>query len=192
MAEPESNPASKTKEIESLIAQFTSDSDAAREKARLSLVSMGEQAVVPLIGALRDRRLRIRWEAAKALGQIGNPLAAPALVEALEDPEFDVRWLSAEGLVSIGRAGLEAMLTALTKRPESLWLRESAHHLLAHVVGEDTEVNHHLADHPVSKETRLRDVLKPVMAAIHGSHPVMEIPMAAAAALNELKRAGQK
>jgi len=32
----------------------------------------------------------VRWEAAKALGQIGDATAAPALVEALQDEEFDV------------------------------------------------------------------------------------------------------
>lgn len=183
--------AATAKAIESRIAEFMSDDDSTRENARLSLVSMGEAAVGALVGALTDRRDQVRWQAAKALGQIGDPKAGPALVEALEDHEFDVRWLAAEGLMAIGVAGLEPLLAALMKRPESLWLRESAHHILGHLVGEDTKIEHHLSDHPVSRDTGLSDTLRPVMAALHSPDSVNSIPVAAGIALDAVRRRGK-
>lgn len=180
--------ASAKEAAESLIPALISDNGFEREKARLALVSVGDQAVSPLVHALRDRSERMRWEAAKALGQIGSPSAAPALVEALEDNNFDVRWLSAEALVAIGRDGLEALLTALVKRPESLWLRDSAHHVLAHMIGEDVAVEHHLADHPVRKDSILQETLKPVVAAMHGSSPQVDVPLSAGVALDYVKQ----
>ena len=50
----------------------------------------------------------MRWEAAKALGKIGDPKAALALVGALEDPRSGIRWLAAEGLMAIGREALRS------------------------------------------------------------------------------------
>ncbi len=187
-----STKSSRGKECDMLIADFMSENDSTRENARLSLVSMGEQSVGKLAKALRDKRDQVRWQAAKALGQIASPKAAPALVDALEDHEVDGRWLAAEALVAIGTHGLEPLLAALMKRPDSIWLRESAHHLLAHLVGEDVKVDHHLADHPVTKEMKLREALTPVIEALHAPDPVNQIPHAAAMALAELKRIGGK
>ncbi len=70
-----------------------------------------------------------RWEATKALGEIGNPESAPGLVKALEDDEFDVRWLAAEGLIKMNIKGLKPLLEALEYRGDSALLREGAHHV---------------------------------------------------------------
>jgi hypothetical protein len=102
--------------IETLIADLASKDDMARVKARHSLVAMGKIAVPLLTEALESKKYLIRWEAAKALTEIGDPGAAPALVEALEDEEFDVRWIAGEGL--------------LKERADSPFLREGAHHVL--------------------------------------------------------------
>jgi HEAT repeat protein len=67
-----------------------------RQSTRKALVAMGKAAVKPLIALLSDAKPHVRWEAAKALGKIGDPAAATALVEALEDDESNVRWLAAE------------------------------------------------------------------------------------------------
>jgi len=56
------------------------------------LIALGRPAVDSPVELLGHRVPHVRWEAAKALGGIGDPKAAPALVEALEeDDDFDVR-----------------------------------------------------------------------------------------------------
>jgi HEAT repeat protein len=116
--------------VQSLMALLSGRDGLRRQLARRSLVAIGEPALEPLTAALRDRDLNVRWEAAKALGEMGDPTAAPALVRALEDKAFGVRWLAAEALISFGRDGLAPLLRALAERPDSPWLREGAHHVL--------------------------------------------------------------
>ena len=76
---------------------------AVRRKARKALVAIGKLAVPSLIRLLSHRKPHVRWEAAKALCGIADPLAASALVNALDDRDGDVRWLAAEGLAALGR-----------------------------------------------------------------------------------------
>ncbi len=116
--------------ISSLIQALGSSDGMARVTARQVLVSMRKRAVTPLKEALLSKDQRRRWEAAKALGQIGDPEATDALIRALEDDMFDVRWLAAEGLIAIGDKAIVPLLEALVKKPDSLWLREGAHHFL--------------------------------------------------------------
>lgn len=83
--------------IPQLIESLGSHSAVARNRARLSLVLMDGKAVPALIEALEKSNAYGRMQAAKALGGIGDPSAAPALVKALEDKEFSVHWMAAEG-----------------------------------------------------------------------------------------------
>jgi len=129
--------------------------------------------VGPLVKTLASKKHWIRWEAAKALGQIGNPAAAEALVRTLEDEMFDVRWLVAEALVTVGREALVPLLHALVERADSEWLREGAHHVF-----------HDLA----RGKSDLSGVLQPVLAALEDIEPVLEVPLAAKEALNKLAR----
>jgi HEAT repeat protein len=73
---------------------------------------------------LNDPDHEVRWEAAKALGEIADPWSAPALEETLMDAGFDIRWLAAEGLIALGRAGLKPLLATLLKKADSVYLRE--------------------------------------------------------------------
>ncbi|MCS7209222.1 MAG: HEAT repeat domain-containing protein [Fimbriimonadales bacterium] len=66
------------------------------------IASSGKPAVPILAQALRDTENNIRCEAAKALGQIGDPQAVPALIEALQDVDRDVRRAAARALGQIG------------------------------------------------------------------------------------------
>jgi HEAT repeat protein len=100
-----------------------------RQSTRKALVTLGKAAVKPLIALLSDTRPHVRWEAAKALGKIGDPTSAPALVEALEDDDSNVRWLAAVGLAAMKLKGLMPLLSALVRHPYSIWLREAAHHI---------------------------------------------------------------
>jgi HEAT repeat protein len=115
----------------------------------------------------------VRWEAAKALGQISDPRAAEALVRALEDEMFDVRWLAAEGLITLGCGALLPLLHALVERSDSEWLREGAHHVFYDLVKGRPDI---------------KDILQPIMATLENVEPSLEVPFAAETALNKLTR----
>jgi HEAT repeat protein len=152
----------KKPSMETLIKTLSSLKDKPREGARHALVAMGKPAVPSLIKALKSKNALMRWEAAKALGEIGDPETAPVLVEALEHDDFDVRWLAAEGLVKMNIKGLKPLLQALEHRGDSVWLRESAHHVF-----------HDLA------KGGLRKSLVPVLAALEALEPGKGVPWAA-------------
>ena len=83
--------------IPSLVTDLASTDSAVRTKARKALVAIGKLSVPSLIRLLSHRKPHMRWEAAKALCGIADPLAAAALVNALDDRDGDeVRWLAAE------------------------------------------------------------------------------------------------
>ncbi len=152
--------------ITSLITDLTTHH---AQKARQSLVRIGRPAVPALLRALADRSAQLRWEAAKALSQIADPDTADALVIALEDDNSGVRWLAAVGLIRIGASAVPSVLDGLIEHPKSKLLREGAHHIL-----------HDLAD------DQLRDITAPVLEAMLGVVPAIEVPQAAARALAEL------
>lgn len=153
------------------IEALGSEDRQARESARRALVEAGPEAVMPLVGCLRDERVRVRWEAAKALVEVAEPEAAPALVEALEDDDSGVRWLAAEALIALERDGLGALLLALEVRADSFRLREGAHHVIRGL--------------PVWKLVQL---LTPVVDALEHSGAESTVPVAAGGALETLRR----
>jgi HEAT repeat protein len=123
---------------------------------------MGKATVPLLTEALKSQNSLMRWEASKALGEIGDPGTASALVDALEDEDFDVRWLAAEGLTKLNILALKPLLQALEKRGDSILLQEGAHHVF-----------HDLA------KGGLRKFLAPVLAALEALEPGVEVPWAA-------------
>jgi HEAT repeat protein len=173
----------KEPSMETLINTLSTHKDKAREGARHTLVAMGKAAVPSLIEALRNKNTLMRWEAAKAVGEIGDPETAPILVKALEDEEFDVRWLAAEGLIKMNIKALKPLLEALEHRGDSVLLLEGAHHVF-----------HDLA------KGGLRKFLVPVLAALEALEPgeevlwvarhemEVEVPWAARRALEVLEK----
>lgn len=141
--------------IETLMKQLASEDTIERQNARYKLIARGREAVPFLIGALEDRKHWMRWEAAKALSQIGDSTAIDALVATLRDPEFDVRWLAAEGLIVIGPPSIPAVLQKLVDEPESLVVKEGVHHVL----------------HDMAKGS-LYELLQPVKMSLEGSGPL--------------------
>ena len=141
-----------------------------REAARKALVVIGRPAVVGLIQALRSSSRNVRWEAVKALGEIGSGRSAPALVSALEDENLGVRWAAADALPGLGRAAIEPLLHALMMRSDSIWLREGAHHVC-------TSLSH----------SGYGEILGPVLDALDDVQPVLGVPYAAYTALNQLR-----
>jgi HEAT repeat protein len=160
-----------THDIDALIAAMRDDHGLTRLKARQALVAMKGDAITPLVKALQHPEWRIRWGAAKALGQIGDPSAAEALIQSLEDERPGIRWLAAEALIALRPAGLHALLKALIHQSDSIWLREGAHHIIHDIVEKDPDLSH---------------VLAPVAAALDDVEPVIEVPPAAQTALRQL------
>jgi HEAT repeat protein len=158
-------------DIPALIAVLAGNDGLERQRAREALVDIGKPAVGALIEALAspDSNHHMRWEAAKALCDLGDPEAASVLVSALEDEYFGVRWLAAEGLISLGRDGLVPLLATLVRRSDSAALRESAHHVLR-----------------MLNQGNLHAQIGPVLAALEDIQPILEVPVAAHAALDAL------
>lgn len=155
-----------------LIQELASSDPAQREASRLELVRLGSPDVtVALVGELLDPRQHVRWEAAKALGGLKDPLSASALLEALDDNDEDVRWVAAEGLVALGYKGLLAALHGLTKSSRSLAFRKSAHHVL-----------HELSRAGVSVE-----IIAPILIALERTDSAIAAPPTAFKALTALK-----
>jgi hypothetical protein len=157
--------------IRSLLDKLASREPVAREKAREALVIVGKPAVPFLIPLLSHRKLQVRWEAAKTLGDIADPISAAALVNALEDSEGDVRWLAAEGLIALGHEGLHPLLAALLERAQSASLCEGAHHVC----------------HALAKKKKLGTILRPVLAALEQPEPAIAVPPVAYIALSKLR-----
>ena len=116
----------------SLIKLLESEDEKVRLRARKSLVTIGKQAVPALLPVLEDSKIyKARWEAAKALNEIGDLKSIPVLVKALEDPKSDVAWLAAKTLEKFRKAAWSELLHALVDHgSESVALQHGAHHIL--------------------------------------------------------------
>jgi HEAT repeat protein len=152
------------------VLALASEERAVREAARQALVTMGAESVPALIECLRDERVRVRWEAAKALVDIAEPASAGALVGRLEDEDSGVRWLAAEGLIALERHGLPELLAALEHSAGSQRLREGAHHVIRGL--------------PIWK---LVQALGPLADALEHAAAESTVPVAAGSALEVLR-----
>jgi HEAT repeat protein len=157
--------------VRSLLDGLASLDPVLREQARETLVVVGKRAVPSLIALLSHRKRHVRWEAAKTLCGIADPIAATALVNALDDSDGDVRWLAAEGLIALRGDGLYPLLAALLDRSQSSWLCEGAHHVC----------------HALVKKNRLGPILRPVLAALERADRAIGAPLAAYTALSKLR-----
>jgi hypothetical protein len=126
--------------------------------------------VASLIIALTSLNEQVRGQAARALGEIGDPVAAPALVRTLQDPKPGVRWLAAESLIALGRAALVPLLQALVYHADSTGLREGASHVLHALLSKGQD-----------------DEIAPVSAALEDMESA-QVPSAAQAALDAMTR----
>ena len=127
---------------------------------------MGQDALPLLIQSTRSQDPQVRWEAAKALGELALPEAADALVEALTDEDPSVRWVAAEGLIAIGPASLGALLHTLMRRSGSAWLREGVHHVLS-----EMKMPNHAALGPI---LRALDGMSPSIGVLKPTSEVIE------------------
>jgi hypothetical protein len=161
--------------VKNMIALLSNPDDLTRTRACESLMVLGRPAVPFLVEALKDSNDLVRWEAAKALDAIGDPTVAPALVQALEDDAFEVRWRAAEGLSKMGMNGVRPLLKALIEDPESAILRESATYILHQVAKGEGE-----------------DYLLPILTALEGPWPSVEVAAASFRVLDRLEEFQKK
>jgi uncharacterized protein (DUF302 family) len=158
--------------IQSLIVNLSSSDEILRIHSRESLVKIGKPTVPQLVEALMRGSHWLRWEAAKTLGEIGDPTAAPALVEALKDEEFDVEWLAAAGLIKMKAGGLEPLLHALMAEADLPRIQEGAHHVIRELI-----------------KGELKEYLTPVLSALEGVEPTIQVPWVARTAHEKLTEA---
>ena len=163
---------SLAKEIESLMADLVSSREAMRRHARESLVAIGEPAIAALMLAQDNPNEHVRWEAVKALEDIGGPGIASILVQILEnEKDGSIRWLAAEGLIRLKREGLAPLLQALAHHSHSARLREEARYVLRSLAKTDLDLNGRLTA---------------VLAALESTNPARQVAPAAQATLNAL------
>ncbi len=158
--------------ISGLISQVScADAGTCADEARTQLLAIGSPAVPAILEAVRIEKGAARLEMAKLLRQMAGPATAGALVELLSDEDFDVRFEAIEALSSIGYDGLAPLVAAIMLNPGSLKLRGGAHHVLHHVAS-----------------LGYYELLKPLMMALEGPIPNVEIPAAAREVQNQMAR----
>jgi HEAT repeat protein len=75
---------------------------------------IGDEAMEILCEALEDEYDEVCWDAAWALGEIGDARAIEPLIEALEAGDWTLRWRATEALGAIGEArAVEPLIKAL-------------------------------------------------------------------------------
>ena len=140
-----------------------------RRRARFAVEEMGRNVVPELCKVLREGNHYARWEAARALKDLSDPRAAPALVEALDD-DFGICWLAAEGLIGLGEAALSPLL-----RPSSTAGAG------APLPGRAPRAHRHKGF-----SERLSQPIAAVLDALNDIEPSLEVPIAAWQALQQL------
>ncbi|PWB68089.1 hypothetical protein C3F09_12285 [candidate division GN15 bacterium] len=118
--------------VRSLVRLLASKDGLVRQDARRSLVAIGRPAVSSLVRALRNSKSeQVRWEAAKALGAIGDTRSIPSLVSTLTDSDFDVGWVAAESLRQFKKDAWPALMRALVRdSSDTQAMYQGAHHVL--------------------------------------------------------------
>jgi HEAT repeat protein len=91
-----------TNRITRLIETFRSESEFDRQFTERSLLVIGVPAVEPLLRAVDDDAMGVRFHAVNALGDIGDQRATEALYRRLTDDDFDVGIMAAHALARLG------------------------------------------------------------------------------------------
>jgi len=159
--------------IASLVDELAGTEGVERHAAREQLEEIGRPAMPFLLRALQSPSEHARWEAAKALGEIGDPRTAAALVSALCDRKAAVRWLAGEALINLGRDALAPLLRGLEGSSDSIWFRDGAHHVLRSLIRDG-----------------VADEAMPVLEALENLEPSVGAPIAAYHVLEDLREEG--
>ena len=158
-------------DTQSLIMQLSSIDGNIRLQAREALTCLGKPAIIELVKTLSSAKIQQRWEIIKVLEAIGDSTTIPVLVEQLKNDHAGVRWAASNALIGMGRESVPALLEALMHEVDSLWFRQSAHHIL----------------HVLKDDGRLYDAEEKVFQALEDVEPSASVPWAAERALESLR-----
>jgi len=102
--------------VEPLISALKNEEiSGVRWKAAEALAMIGPASVGPLIDALQHPDDDVRWKAAIALGEIGDPRAVDPLIRCLSDKDRFVIGRAALALGMIGKPAVEPLICVLEK-----------------------------------------------------------------------------
>jgi hypothetical protein len=178
-------------DVRGLIADLSHNKDMRiRESAHLSLITIGSDALPLLIEAMSNPDKWIRWEAAKTLAEMRNPVLAPVFARELENQDTDIRWLAAEGLLALGKKGLVSLLESLIEHPTSSWLQQGAHHVLNDLYSGKLHEGENRYTSLYEIDETLRQKIQPVLAELDSAEPYLKLPIVAKSALDYLKQTG--
>lgn len=139
--------------------------------ANRALRDLGSTVADTLVKALNHSDSHVRWHAARALGQTGNPIGIETLVEGLHDEHPAVRWATASVLASLDAQALPYILRALIRQPLTEPYRQAVYHAL-HAMP--------------SRHTRI--YLQPLLEALQGSASGERAPAIAQKMLAEWRK----
>jgi len=105
------------------------------------------------------------------LDVIQDPAAVHVLVEQLKDDNAGIRWAAADALIALRRDAIHPLLEALMRDFDSLWLRQSAHHIL----------------HVMEDAGKLNEAEEKVFEALEELESAVVVPWAAEKALESLR-----
>ncbi len=141
-------------DIEAMIEGLEVPDEKERKIAEYALFAQGGKAIKPLVHALQVDDPAMRMEAARVLGDLRLPEAAPALIQALGDRDEGVRTIAVHGLVDLREDALRPILERLVDGPMPDMMREGIFQALRG-----------LEDYGVLRGDlkRIVDVIKPAM-----------------------------
>ena len=140
-----------------------------------SLVRLGSLAVPALIQKSKSSSAHIRWNCARALGEIHDLRALPVLVDALQDNDHSVAWMAAKGLAQFGKNSLKPVLELLMGASMTPWLAETASYMFSSYAHRNREV---------------KEILEPLIHRMRESGFRIGTAVAAQKALKQLRDAG--
>jgi HEAT repeat protein len=119
-------------ELEEDVRNLQDGSNPNRWKCTEALDTLGKPVVDYLIHALKDPNKWVRYVAADALGNIGDPCSVEHLIEAMKDRDQDVRFAVTGALGKVGSGNAHA-IEALTQacNGDNCYVRIAAEEALA-------------------------------------------------------------
>ena len=164
------------KDVPSLIKELSNPNRLISMGAREALSCIGKSAVPELVKTLSTADIELRLQIIKVLENIQDANSIPILVEQLKNDHAGVRWAASTALIGLKRDAIPALLSALTHDFDSLWLRQSSHHIL----------------HVFKDDGRLTEAEEKVYDALEEVEPTSSVPWAASKALIALRHTTKK
>lgn len=116
-----------------LIRALAMGKGALHSEARQALQKLGRLVEPAWQQALSSPEPRIRWQAARGLGDPRHVRSLEILAEGLLDSDPEVRWETSDALARLGDRAIPVTLEILRRGPASKPLRQAVYHVLSSV-----------------------------------------------------------